>query len=505
MQNNLKSMQIIRTQMTSASMALSQLTSYQDQFQALENETLNLLDYTYSNYDLFWNLILIQTSYLFKSILQAIYARLRRKVVEVFTVEQIINLITFVVVIITFFRWRLDFSQRTNADPRYNKLSRMIASYNDSYLNTLISSAIILCLQWSRVFLILQLSKTFGPMIEIISAMIKLLVVFAFLFAAIMVIFMFTGVVLFYDVTEFKTLSSTVRYLFAAALGSFDFSTYEQGMTVSKNIGYLYIALYEILMNITLLNFLIAILSEIYVFLKERSNSLYHKNIIRIKQIQFLKNKYYSCLVALPPPLNLAISPFTLFIVYIKSEKFNRILMHVCYVPVLVTSIVIFSVLITLMLPFSYLILLLTQIKFLINNGFKNLKSFVIEFLILVFVLFWGIIYLIILSCIDVYFYTVGLYSKNRKLKYDASNEICNGFNKIDPELFRLLIKIISESEDDFILAKDLICYFRVNMKISEQLSKIIFCLKIIERKRIMTEESKFERANNDTFSSNLQ
>ena len=179
--------------------------------------------------------------------------------------------------------------------------------------------------------------------------------------------------------------------------------------------------------------------------------------------------------------------------------------MHVCYVPVLVTSIVIFSVLITLMLPFSYLILLLTQIKFLIKNGFINLKSFVIEFLILVFVLFWGIIYLIILSCIDVYFFTVGLYSKNRKLKYDASNEICNGFNKIDPELFKLLIKMISESEDDFILAKDLICYFRVSMKISEQLRKIIFCFEIIERKRIMAEESKFERTNNDTFSSNLQ
>ena len=505
MQNDLKSMQTIRTQMASASVTSSQLASYQAQIQTLENETLNLLDYTYSNYDLFWNLILIQTSYLFKSILQAIYARLRRKVVEVFTVEQIINLITFVVVIITFFRWRLDFSQRTNADPRYNKLSRMNASYNDSYLNTLISSAIILCLQWSRVFLILQLSKTFGPMIEIISAMIKLLVVFAFLFAAIMVIFMFTGVVLFYDVTEFKTFDSTVRYLFAAALGSFDFSTYEQGMTVSKTIGYLYIALYEILMNITLLNFLIAILSEIYGFLKERSDSLYHKNIIRIKQIQFLKNKYYSCLVALPPPLNLAISPFTPFIVYIKSEKLNKILMHVCYAPVLITSVIIFTVLITLMLPFSYLILLLTQIRNLIKNGIKNFKSFVVEFLILVFVLFWGIIYLIILSCIDVYFFTVGLYSKNRKLKYDASNEICNGFNKIDPELFKLLIKMISKSEDNFILTKDLICYFRVNMKISEQLSKIIFCFEIIERKRIMTEESKFERANNNTFSSNLQ
>ena len=242
LQNNLKTMQTIKTQIASlhqSSTNQSQLASYQSQILQLDQVTLNLMDYAYTNYDLFCNLILIQTGYLIKSIFQAIYAKLRRKVVEKFTGEQLINLVTFVIVVVTFLRWRLDFSQRTNIDPRYNEFSCLSASFNTTYLNTLISSAIILWLQWSRVFLVLELSKTFDPMIEIISAMIKLIVVFTILFAAILVIFMFTGVVLFYDVNDFKTFDSAFRYLFSAALGSFDFSIYEQGMTVNKNIGLL--------------------------------------------------------------------------------------------------------------------------------------------------------------------------------------------------------------------------------------------------------------------------
>ena len=396
------------------------------------------------------------------------------------------------------------FSQRTNIDPRYNEFSCLSASFNTTYLNTLISSAIILWLQWSRVFLVLELSKTFGPMIEIIYAMIKLIVVFTILFAAILVIFIFTGVVLFYDLNEFKTFDSAFRYLFSVALGNFDFSIYEQGMTVNKNIGYLYIILYEILMNITLLNFLIGILSEIYASLKDKSTSLYHKNIIRIKQVQFLKQRYYSSLVAAPPPFNLFVIPFAPFLILKQNEKLNTFLMHMCYVPVLITSITIFSWVIVIMLPFAYLTLVLSQIRSFVSWGFNSLKSFLIEILLLLFIVFWGVFLLIALSVVDLYYFTINLYSKDRELKYCSSSEVSNGLENIDSDLFKLFMKKVTANNNEYISTRDLVVYFRENLKIVDQICKIIFSSDVIDTKKFIFEENKLDSINNETYTSNL-
>ena len=503
LQSNLKTIRMIRSQILS-SIDQSQFLSYQSQLQQLDQDTLNLMEYAYTNYDLFCNLILIQTGYFIKSIFKVIYAKLRKKVVEKFTGEQLINLVTFVIVVVTFLRWRLDFSQRTNIDPRYNKFSCLSASFNTTYLNTLISSAIILWLQWSRVFLVLELSKTFGPMIEIIYAMIKLIVVFTILFAAILVIFIFTGVVLFYDLNEFKTFDSAFRYLFSAALGNFDFSIYEQGMTVSKNIGYIYIILYEILMNITLLNFLIGILSEIYVSLKDKSTSLYHKNIVRINQVQFLKQRYYSSLVAAPPPFNLFVIPFAPFLILKQNEKLNTFLMHMCYIPVLITSITIFSWVIVIMLPFAYLTLVLSQIRSFVSWGFNSLKSFLIEILLLLFIVFWGVFLLIALSMVDLYYFTINLYSKERELKYSSLREANNGLGNIDPDLFKLFMKKVTTNDNECISTRDLVVYFRENLKIIDQICNIIFRTDAIDTKKFIYEENKPDSINNQTYTSNL-
>ena len=58
LQNNLKTMQTIRTQIASlqqSSTNQSQLASYQSQILQLDQDTLDLMDYAYTNYDLFCN------------------------------------------------------------------------------------------------------------------------------------------------------------------------------------------------------------------------------------------------------------------------------------------------------------------------------------------------------------------------------------------------------------------------------------------------------------------
>ena len=147
---------------------------------------------------------------------------------------------------------------------------RLYAALNEGLVSPILLFSIIVYFQWSRVTMILSLSKTFGPMIEMISAMIKELFVFTLLFFLIFLIFLFTGKILFFQLNEFSTFNLAAQYLFYAILGGFSFETFNANMVISKYIGYAFIILYVVFTNITLLNFLIAILSDIYAILKEK-------------------------------------------------------------------------------------------------------------------------------------------------------------------------------------------------------------------------------------------
>ena len=147
---------------------------------------------------------------------------------------------------------------------------RLYAALNEGPVSPILLFSLIVYFQWSRVTMILRLSKTFGPMIEIISAMIKELFVFTLLFFLIFLIFLFTGKILFFQINEFSTYNLAAQYLFYAILGGFSFETFNANMVISKYIGYAFIILYVVFTNITLLNFLIAILSDIYAILKQK-------------------------------------------------------------------------------------------------------------------------------------------------------------------------------------------------------------------------------------------
>ena len=141
---------------------------------------------------------------------------------------------------------------------------------------------------------------------------------------------------------------------------------------VSPEFGYVYLTLYLVITNITLLNFLIAILSDIYTFLQEKSTNLYLKQIVKVKQY-LDDDKYYSSLVAAVVPFNFLIIPFAPFIILCKSEKLNKVLMYYCYLPALFVGSVGFIFRSLLVLPISYLCLISTQTKNMFNV-FRNKK-----------------------------------------------------------------------------------------------------------------------------------
>ena len=121
---------------------------------------------------------------------------------------------------------------------------------------------------------------------------------------------------MFFDVEAFSDYISALKYLFSCSLGEFDYSIFEvEGLIISKYYGYVYLTLYLIITNITLLNFLIAVLSDIYALLQQNSNTLYFRQVIRVKQY-LDDDKYYSCLVAAVVPFNALIIPFAPFVIF---------------------------------------------------------------------------------------------------------------------------------------------------------------------------------------------
>jgi hypothetical protein len=189
------------------------------------------------------------------------------------------------------------------------------SAQNDKFLPFSVGSGIIIGLQWARVFFILRIHKVFGPLIEIIITMIRELFIFGFISIAIILIFSVVGRIIFYEITEFQSFGASLLYLFESLLGNFDYDVFENDLArIDVIYGYIFLTLFLIFSAIVLLNFLIAILSDVYVVWKEFSSSMYLRQIIRVKQYMEGSDDYYSCLVAAVVPINIFIVPFVPFV-----------------------------------------------------------------------------------------------------------------------------------------------------------------------------------------------
>ena len=81
-------------------------------------------------------------------------------------------------------------------------------------------------LVWAKTVYIFSFTKTFGPLIKILLIMMKELAVFMTLWIVFVLFFMSIGVLIFYELPEFKNNRSALTYMINAALGNFDTSIF---------------------------------------------------------------------------------------------------------------------------------------------------------------------------------------------------------------------------------------------------------------------------------------
>jgi hypothetical protein len=70
--------------------------------------------------------------------------------------------------------------------------------------------------------------------------------------------------------------------MFSMSLGDYDFTEFDDLLFIPPWSAQLFILIFMVIMNITLLNFVIAILSNTYAVMTERSSAIYLKHVIEL-------------------------------------------------------------------------------------------------------------------------------------------------------------------------------------------------------------------------------
>lgn len=202
---------------------------------------------------------------------------------------------------------------RDNILPSYNEIEKTMLFFS--------------FLMWIKFFVYLKLTKSFGYLIKIIEIMIKELIYFLIIFAITILAFSILAADLFQDSNQkFVDFEISVRSFLQITYGEVFFD----GFSSNETLGSIMIVIFSVITIVILLNLLVAILSNSYFIISQRSNvenaSILYENYLIRKP-----DKFYSSLIALPPPLNGLTVIFVPFLIIFKSSLLNKILLMLGY------------------------------------------------------------------------------------------------------------------------------------------------------------------------------
>lgn len=240
-----------------------------------------------------------------------------------------------------------------------------------------------MAIQWTKVLFIFKVNSTLGPMVSILTKMLQAILKFLIVYGLFLWIFASGGRLFYTNQESFKDQTTTIMTLFTASLGSFSFNMWDDNVQVATRYNYAFLIAFLIISNVILLNFIIAILSTIYDAVKSRSNLIHLADIIKTRCV-FGYNEYYSSMISSFIPFNMLLMPTFPFLILCKSRKLNTILMHICFVPVLIIGTTLFLFISFWMVPFAYIALIYQNARFSLatNLSFAERRHEISYFLI---------------------------------------------------------------------------------------------------------------------------
>ena len=98
---------------------------------------------------------------------------------------------------------------------------------NDGTFYMTIVLAIIITMIWTRFILMLQLTKTFGPILRIIMVMFGDVLKFLFIWSLIILTIASIAALLFGELAEYADFIDVLMIIFDTGMGNYDFATFE--------------------------------------------------------------------------------------------------------------------------------------------------------------------------------------------------------------------------------------------------------------------------------------
>lgn len=149
----------------------------------------------------------------------------------------------------------------------------MTNQFKTAVVNGTYISGILMLLHWMRATRFLMVSELLTPLLKILYQMVYDLLRFFALTFICFFMFVFSFTVFFIDLPVYSNLWSTTIHLFESMLGNSDFTVFD---TLARPwVGKLAYIGYLLFMSITLLNFVIAIISETYDNFRHLKQSLF--------------------------------------------------------------------------------------------------------------------------------------------------------------------------------------------------------------------------------------
>ena len=284
------------------------------------------------------NLIYIYIFLLFHYLYQVAFLILAKRLVtfsQFFRFELIVDIIVFLFALFNLVYLHVvisDVKESVLEDKELEIQVKSIMNFtNKPGLQVII--ALLLTANALRVFTIFRVNSTLGPLITMLKLMIINMLAFFFLYFANMVTFACLATILIFpsDNEKYSSLYNSSISLFQASLGNFDFEDVhsEGNPPYSDYICDIFLVIFLLINIVLFMNFLIAILSNIYSIYEQKSHSLYMVEIVKIK-IFFASDDQYGCLISSPNPLSVIVNsiPFVLFLITYGCQ--NRQKIHKC-------------------------------------------------------------------------------------------------------------------------------------------------------------------------------
>ena len=267
--------------------------------------------------------------------------------------------------------------------------------------------AAITALFWFRCIMLFRLNSYFGPLLEIIFTMFRLIGEFLVIFVIELIVFSCIAALTLTKHPKFANLFEAMRTFINASLGDFDLRDYDEYEGFEKWLG-LNLHILALFVNMILvINLLIAIMSDMYSRMADLKVGLYWSTVIK-EMPKYKYHDFYGALVMFPFIFSWMGFLFLPLLVFIKKRRVLRKVNNTCFMIVFsfqaAVVLVVFMGVNLLLLPVAFL--KTTVHKFIIYKNYRGRDQLANLF----FYVLLGVPLLLASQATDVYYFLQHMY-----------------------------------------------------------------------------------------------